>query len=107
MPRMLTSKVTARSQTTLPSGVRAVLGLSPGERVGYVIEGSEVKLVNATALDHEDPVLDRFLSFIARDVADNPDRLLPFPRALLDRARELTAGIEIDHDEPIEGVTAL
>lgn len=107
MRGMLTSKITERSQTTLPPGVRAVLGLEPGQRVGYVIEGNEVKLVNASAQDHDDPVLDGFLRFLATDMARNPDRLAPFPEALLTRARELTAGIAIDHDAPIDGVTAL
>jgi antitoxin PrlF len=107
MSGMLTSKLTDRCQTTLPSGVRAVLGLEPGARIGYVIEGTEVKLVNASAQDHEDPVLDGFLSFLATDMVENPDRLAPFPEALLTRAQELTAGIAIDHDAPIDGVTAL
>jgi antitoxin PrlF len=106
MSGMLTSKVTERSQTTLPAGVRAALGIGPGERLGYVIEGNEVRLVNASALEHQDPVLDGFLSFIAGDIARHPDHVAPFPPALLERAKALTAGIEIDHDEPIEGVTA-
>jgi antitoxin PrlF len=72
-----------------------------------VIEGNEVKLVNASARDHQDPVLERFLSFLATNMAKNPGRLVPFPEALLIRARDLTAGIAIDHDEPIEDVTAL
>jgi len=106
MAGMLTSKVTERCQTTIPPGVRAVLDLEPGERLGYVIEGNEVKLVNASARD-QDPVLERFLSFLATNMAKNPGRLVPFPEALLRRARDLTAGVAIDHDEPIEDVTAL
>jgi antitoxin PrlF len=107
MAAMLTSKVTERSQTTLPPGVRKVLGLEPGERLGYVIEGSSVRLVNASALEREDPVLNGFLTFLANDMERHPERIAAFPRALLDRARALTAGISIDHDAPIEGVTAL
>jgi antitoxin PrlF len=71
-----------------------------------VIEGNEVRLVNASTLDHHDPVLDGFLSFIARDIVENPEQVAPFPPALLERAKALTAGIQIDHDEPIEDVTA-
>jgi antitoxin PrlF len=104
---VVTSKVTERSQTTLPPAVRTVLGLQPGERIGYVIEGSEVRLVNASALEHRDPVLDRFLTFLGRDLANHPDRIEAFPRSLLERARAATTGVAIDHDAPIDGATAL
>jgi antitoxin PrlF len=104
---IVTSKVTERSQTTLPPAVRTVLGLQPGERIGYVIEGSDVRLVNASTLEHGDPVLDKFLAFLGKDLASRPDRVSVFPASLLDRARAITAGIPIDHDLPIDGVIAL
>jgi antitoxin PrlF len=105
---MLTSKLTQRSQTTVPPGVRAALGIGPGERLGYVIQGDEVRLVNASAIEEtEDPVLGRFLEFMATDVVVHPERITPFPASLLARVRELTAGVQIDHDAPIDGVTAL
>ena len=104
---IVTSKVTERSQTTLPPAVRTVLGLKPGERVGYVIEGNEIRLVNASTLEHDDPVLDRFLNFLGRDLAEHPDRVSLFPAPLLERARAITAGVTIDHDAPIDGAIAL
>src|SRR5438552_16675312 len=97
---VVTSKVTERSQTTLPPAVRTILGLQPGERIGYVIEGNEVRLVNASTLEHHDPVLDKFLLFLGRDLATHPDRLAVFPASLLDRARAVTSGIVIDHEAP-------
>ena len=84
-----------------------MLGLQPGERIGYVIEGREVRLVNASSVEHEDPVLEKFLAFLGRDVAAHPDRISAFPASLLDRARAITAGIPIDHDAPIEGAIPL
>jgi len=107
MPAMLTSKVTARSQTTLPPGVRKVLGLGPGERVGYVIEGNDVRLVNASAAEHDDPVLEHFLDFLKRDLQAHPHRVAAFPASLLERVRAAAAGVEIDHDAPLEGAIAL
>ena len=104
---IVTSKVTERSQTTLPPAVRTVLGLKPGERVGYVIEGNEIRLVNASTLEHDDPVLDRFLNFLGRDLAEHPDRVSLFPAPLLERARAITAGVTIDHDAPLDGAIAL
>ena len=67
---VVTSKVTERSQTTLPPAVRTVLGLQPGERIGYVIDGNEVRLVNASALEHVDPII-TFHSSVTRQDADN------------------------------------
>ena len=104
---VVTSKVTERSQTTLPPAVRTVLGLRPGERIGYVIEGSDVRLVNASALEHEDPVLENFLAFLGRDLATRPERLTAFPPSLLERAAAITSGIGIDHDAPIDGAIVL
>ena len=104
---VVTSKVTGRSQTTLPPAVRTVLGLQPGARIGYVIEGNEVRLVNASTIEHGDPVLDKFLAFLGRDLARHPDRISAFPAPLLKRARAIVAGVAIDHDEPIDGAIAL
>lgn len=104
---IVTSKVTERSQTTLPPAVRTVLGLQPGERIGYVIDGSEIRLVNASTIEHEDPVLDKFLAFLGRDLARHPERLSAFPESLLQRARAIASGVTIDHDAPIDGAIAL
>lgn len=104
---ILTSKVTERSQTTLPPGVRKVLDLEPGERVGYVIKGSRVEMVNASAIPDSDPVLANFLEFLESDMAGHPERIGFFPKSLLHRARSLTRRVKIDHDADIEGVTAL
>src|ERR1043166_7455338 len=104
---IVTSKVTERSQTTLPSAVRTVLGLQPGERLGYVIDGNEIRLVNASTLEHEDPVLEEFLTFLGRDLAKRPDRVSAFPASLLERARAITSGVTIDHQAPLDGAIAL
>lgn len=104
---VVTSKVTQRSQTTLPPAVRTVLGLQPGERIGYVIEGADVRLVNASALEREDPVLDSFLAFVGRDLATHPDRVTTIPRSLIERARAIASAVAIDHDAPIDGAIDL
>jgi antitoxin PrlF len=103
-----TSKLTRRSQTTIPPAVREALRLETGERLGYIIQGNEVRLVNASTLEeHDDPILGAFLDFLATDLEAHPERLVSFPGELLARARELTEGVEIDHDAPIDGATAL
>jgi len=40
---MLESVITAKSQTTLPKGVRAALDVRPGDRLAYVIERDRAK----------------------------------------------------------------
>ncbi|HZK77633.1 MAG TPA: type II toxin-antitoxin system PrlF family antitoxin [Gemmatimonadaceae bacterium] len=107
MASLLTSKVTQRSQTTLPPGVRKVLDLEPGERVGYVIRGNKVELVNASVAEDDDPILDGFLEFIERDISEHPKHLQFFPRHLLERIQKATRGVKIDHDADIDGATAL
>ncbi len=107
MAGLVTSKVTERNQTTLPPSIRAVLGIKAGERLGYVIQGTRVILMNASAAE-DDPVLDGFLQFLARDIEAHPEHIAPIPAELLAQAQALTrdAG-PIDHDAPIEGETVL
>ena len=42
---MIESSVTSKGQTTLPKVVRESLGLSPGDKVRYVICGQEVRIL--------------------------------------------------------------
>ncbi|HEY9516192.1 MAG TPA: type II toxin-antitoxin system PrlF family antitoxin [Gemmatimonadaceae bacterium] len=107
MPSIVTSKLTERSQTTLPPAVRTVLGLGPGQRIGYVIAGNEVRIINASAMEHDDPVLDEFLAFLGRDMAEHPDRIAAFPASLLARARSAAEGAVIDHGAPLDGAVEL
>jgi antitoxin PrlF len=47
---MQESTVTSKGQTTLPRDVRAALGLTPGDRLRYVILDGEVRLLKARPL---------------------------------------------------------
>jgi antitoxin PrlF len=98
--RVLASKVTSRSQTTLPSGVRKALGLKAGDQIAYSIEGDQAVIRKVT---EEDPVLSAFLDLLERDIAENGDRVQFATRAFAEYLEELTAGIEVDYDAPIEG----
>ena len=42
---MQASTLTSKGQVTIPSDVRKQLGLQPGDRVGFIVEGDEVRLV--------------------------------------------------------------
>ncbi len=47
---MITSRLTSRSQTTIPKLIRSALGLRPGDAIGYVIENGRVLLIKVTRL---------------------------------------------------------
>jgi len=54
------SRVTAKSQTTIPRPVRLALGLKPGDLISYDIEGGEVVL---RKYDLNDPFQNPFAMF--------------------------------------------
>ena len=101
---MLVSKITAKSQTTLPSGVRKALGVGPGDNLAYVVEGDHAIIRKAPEAEVEqDPALGAFLDFLERDIADHPERLQVATHEFYERMLRAAGGIEIDPYEPIEG----
>ena len=51
--------VTAKGQTTLPRAVRDALGVSAGDRVRYVVEGNEVRLLKVRSVMEVEGLLHR------------------------------------------------
>lgn len=41
------AKVMAKGQITIPKDIRAVLGVSNGDRVTFIVEGNTVRIVNS------------------------------------------------------------
>jgi antitoxin PrlF len=63
-------------------------------------------LVSAVApsdeeFDKNDPVLEAFLAFLAKDMADHPEQIKPLDENMFKRAEELTKGMIIDMDEDL------
>jgi antitoxin PrlF len=105
---MIESVITAKSQTTLPSGVRKALGVGPGDRLAYVVEGDRAIIMKVKPNDaHEDPVADAFLAFLERGMKAHPEHLAGLTAELVERARALTDGIEVDLDATLEGDVAI
>ncbi|NDE02933.1 MAG: type II toxin-antitoxin system PrlF family antitoxin, partial [Gammaproteobacteria bacterium] len=70
------STLTDRYQTTVPETVRRALRLGKRDKIHYSIRpGGEVVLSRAQSVEGDDPVLGEFLSFLARDIANHPERL--------------------------------
>ena len=57
----------------------------------------------AEAVDHESPVIDRFLSFIANDLEQRPEAVVALSPQLVTRISALTEGVTVNVDDPLEG----
>lgn len=95
------STLTDRYQTTVPDPVRKVLGLSKRDKISYTIE-SDGKVVMSRAENREsDPILGKFLSFIAQDIGKNPQHLQVISSNLVNHVQSLVSEVEIDLDAPL------
>ena len=65
MRAMITSRLTSKSQTTLPQPVRSALRVGPGDEIGYLIEDGRVLLTKVTRPERQRgvPFEDPFASF--------------------------------------------
>jgi antitoxin PrlF len=96
------STLTDRYQTTVPESVRRALQLRKRDRIQYTIRANgEVVLTRADAGAEEDPVLGEFLGFLARDIADHPERLQALDAGFVGRLQGLVGGVEVDLDAPL------
>jgi antitoxin PrlF len=94
------STLTDRYQTTVPETVRRALRLGKRDKIHYTIRpGGEVVLTRATAGD--DPALGPFLGFLARDLAEHPERLQAVDTDFAQRIQSLVGVVEVDLDAPL------
>ncbi len=49
----------------------------------------------------DDPALAPFLGFLARDMAEHPERLRALDAGLAQHSRALVGGVEVDLDAPL------
>ncbi|MFO1465287.1 MAG: type II toxin-antitoxin system PrlF family antitoxin [Steroidobacteraceae bacterium] len=97
------STLTDRYQTTVPNAVRRTLGLRKRDKIRYVVRpGGEVVLTRAKVAEKSDPVVEKFLAFLARDMESHPEQIRGINPALLRRARSLVKGVKIDLDAPLQ-----
>ena len=93
------STLTDRYQTTVPETVRRALHLGKRDKIHYTIRpGGEVVLSRADTSKGDDPVLGQFIGFLARDIANHPERLHSLDAGFVQRLQSLTDGIEVDLD---------
>jgi len=96
------STLTDRYQTTVPETVRRALRLGKRDKIHYTIRpDGEVVLTRAAAGDGDDPALAPFLGFLARDLAQHPDRLQAVDAGLKQRIQALVGLVEAHLDAPL------
>jgi len=96
------SSLTDRYQTTVPDAVRRALKLKKRDRIVYrVLEDGTVVLGRKSKSEDRDPVIDRFLGFLAHDMSVHPEHVRAIDSGLLARIRPLIADVEVDLDAPL------
>ncbi|MGZ8218578.1 type II toxin-antitoxin system PrlF family antitoxin [Methylomagnum sp.] len=96
------STLTDRYQTTVPETVRRALRLGKRDKIHYSIRpDGEVVITRARPVGDDDPVLERFLGFLAHDMADHPERLGAIDAAFVQRVQALVGGVAVDLDAPL------
>jgi len=93
------STLTDRYQTTVPDVVRRALKLGKRDKIHYTVRpDGEVVLTRASSAPGDDPVLGQFLAFLARDIAEHPERLRSLDAGFVKRIEAVVGDIEIDLD---------
>jgi antitoxin PrlF len=93
------STLTDRYQTTIPDPIRKALGLNKRDKIFYTIE-SDGRVVISRADDTErDPVIGKFLNFLAQDIEKNPHHVQSLSPDLVSCVQALVADVDFDLDE--------
>ena len=93
------STLTDRYQTTVPETVRRALHLGKRDKILYSIrESGEVVLSRSGGTEDEDPALVTFLSFLAKDMAQQPERLQVLDEAWVQHLQALVGHVKVDLD---------
>jgi len=95
------STLTDRYQTTVPEIVRRALQLNKRDKIHYSIRPSGEVVLTRADTPEDDPAIGQFLSFLAHDIATNPQHLQAIDSNLAARIHSLVGSIEIDLDAPL------
>lgn len=94
--------LTDRYQTTVPDRVCQALGLNKRDKIRYTIQPNGQVLLSRVEPPEEDPVLEQFLSFLARDLTNNPQHIQAVNSGLVTRIQSLVAGVDLNLDAPLD-----
>ena len=99
----LESTLTDRYQTTVPDAVRRALHLGKRDRIRYLVQDNGSVVLQRVDEDG-DPVLGTFLDFLAKDIAEHPQRVHAIDAGLARRMRSLTKGVNVNLDCALDPV---
>ena len=108
MPMVLerVTTISQKGQATIPKPIRDVLGVGDGDQIAFHVEDNVVTVRRAEE-EREDPAIDAFLSFLAKDIGGRPKAIKALSPALAHRIAELIEGVDVDPNEEIEGDVSL
>jgi antitoxin PrlF len=95
------STLTDRYQTTVPDPVRKVLGLNKRDRICYTIGSDGQVTISRAENTNNDPLLGKFLDFLAADIQHNPKHLRSISTDLVNRIQPLVDQVALDLDAPL------
>lgn len=95
------STLTNRYQTTVPNIVRKALRLEKKDKIRYTIKPDGSVIMSRANQTEEDPVLAKFLNFLANDISQNPQNVSAIDSDLLGRVQALVSDVEIDLGSPL------
>jgi len=95
------STLTNRYQTTVPNIIRKALRLEKKDKIRYTVQPDGSVIMSRANQAEDDPVLAKFLTFLADDISQNPQNVSAINSNLLDRVRPLVSDVEIDLDRPL------
>ena len=95
------STLTNRYQTTVPNIIRKALPLEKKDKIRYTVQPDGSVIMSRANQAEDDPILAKFLTFLADDISQNPQNVSAIDSSLLDRVRPLVSAVEIDLDRPL------
>jgi antitoxin PrlF len=92
------ASITDRGQTTVPAAIRKMLALGKRDQVVFrgLADGTVMISKKNARAEEGDPVIGKFLEFLARNMANEPARIRPVPKSLLARGKALVKGVKVD-----------
>jgi antitoxin PrlF len=97
------STITAKGQTTIPKSVRQALGVDYGGRIAFRVDEHRGVTVHRVDDEDDDPTIDRFLAFLAKDIECRPEAVTALSPELAKRIAKLVKGVAVNLDEAIDG----
>jgi antitoxin PrlF len=90
------STLTDRYQTTIPDLVRQTLGLEKRDKIRYLIQNDGTVTIARSPALNQDPVVDKFLQFLAQDIQQNPQSIQTITNSQIEHICSLVGNLEVD-----------